>query len=102
MIKTQQEENDDFVIATRDEQYTYAMVYFPTGKPIEVQMEGFQEKEMISWWYDPRTGVSFKGPKVPQATLATFTPPSSGKGNDWVLVLDEAKQHFPQPGQRRL
>ena len=29
-----------------------------------------------------------------------FTPPIHGKGNDWVLVLDDAAQGFPPPGQQ--
>lgn len=98
MIETDQEETDDFVIATRDQQHSYAMLYFPTGKPIEVRMKGFEGKDMKSWWYDPRTGVSFDGPAVSQSLLITFTPPSSGKGNDWVLILDEVSHNYPQPG----
>jgi len=26
-------------------------------------------------------------------------PPIQGKGNDWVLVLDDAAQRFPVPGK---
>jgi hypothetical protein len=29
----------------------------------------------------------------------SFTPPSSGPGNDWVLVLDDAARNFPAPGK---
>jgi len=29
-----------------------------------------------------------------------FTPPSSGPGNDWVLVLDDVDKNFPPPGAK--
>lgn len=29
----------------------------------------------------------------------TFTPPTCGKGNDWVLVLDDARMKYPPPGR---
>ena len=97
MIATEQSENDDFVIATRDQEGSYAMVYFPTGKPIEVDLSSFRGKELVSWWYDPRTGISFEGPKALEASLETVTPPSSGKGNDWVLVIDDVEQNLGKP-----
>ena len=33
--------------------------------------------------------------------IKTFTPPSSGRGQDWVLVLDDASKKFPEPGTYR-
>ena len=29
----------------------------------------------------------------------TFTPPTSGKGNDWVLVIDDSQKEFGKPGK---
>ena len=98
MIVTEQAETDDFVIATRDSEGSYAMVYFPTGKPIEVDISTFEGKELSSWWYDPRTGTSFRGPGAWEKKQVTLTPPSSGAGNDWVLVIDDAQQDFGKPG----
>jgi hypothetical protein len=52
-----------------------------------------------AWWYDPRTGAANKI----DGTFHTnhwqkFTPPSSGAGKDWVLVLDDKNRDFPSPG----
>ncbi|MBC8075957.1 MAG: hypothetical protein H7Y32_07780 [Chloroflexales bacterium] len=30
--------------------------------------------------------------------LYTFTPPSSGAGNDWVLALDDLARQYGAPG----
>jgi hypothetical protein len=31
--------------------------------------------------------------------IQVFTPPSSGRGCDWVLVLDDASKGYPPPGE---
>lgn len=46
---------------------------------------------------DPRTGVGFEGNEgfpLPKVTFLPITP-STGRGNDWVLIVD-AKDQFPQ------
>jgi hypothetical protein len=29
----------------------------------------------------------------------SYTPPTSGRGRDWVLVLEDASAGFPLPGE---
>jgi hypothetical protein len=89
MVTSKQEDDEHFVIATRDRDGTYAMIYFPTGKSVEVDFSKLKNKTLKGNWYDPRTGVSFpysgvvltKGNNLIKA-------PSSGKGQDWVLVVE--------------
>ena len=52
---------------------------------------------VIATWYDPRQGISHRIGELPNAGISEFVPPSSGRGNDWVLILDDASQNFPQP-----
>jgi hypothetical protein len=40
-------------------------------------------------WYDPRYGCTFHVHTSDNAGLQTYTPPTRGRGNDWVLVLEE-------------
>lgn len=49
-------------------------------------------------WYDPRVATSQVIGTYPNTGTRPFTPPSSGAGNDWVLVLDDASRNFPLPG----
>jgi hypothetical protein len=53
-----------------------------------------------AYWYDPRLGTSTYIGSFPKRASREFTPPSHGRGNDWVLVLDDAAKNFPPPGQR--
>jgi hypothetical protein len=52
------------------------------------------------YWYDPRYGTSFPLKEQDSWGIQTFTPPSSGRGNDWLLLLVDAAAGFPVPGGR--
>lgn len=75
----------DHVRATRGKGYAY--VYIPTGKPTTVALEALESPELKASWFDPRTGASTDIGVVPAAGSREFTPPTSGRGHDWVLVL---------------
>ena len=70
-------------------------------------------KAYKAWWYDPRKGTSTLIGQFPRTEPGDrpadvrrsdisreFTPPSSGPGNDWVLVLDDVDKNFPPPGAK--
>jgi hypothetical protein len=50
------------------------------------------------YWYDPRYGVSYPFKEQDSWGIQTFTPPTGGRGNDWVLVLMDAAAGFSLPG----
>jgi hypothetical protein len=86
----------DYVVATRGD--GYAFVYFPTGWTAEIILSKIGAKSVTAYWYDPRKGESklidtFEGTGIRQ-----FTPPSGGRGNDWILVIDDASKGFKAPG----
>ena len=88
--------------ATRDRLGTYAMVYSESGRPFAVDLERVSGKRIVAWWYDVRSGRPLRIGEFRRrdagATM-TFTPPTCGKGNDWVLVLDDARMKYPPPGR---
>ena len=87
----------DYVVATRGD--GYAFVYFPTGWPAEINLNNLGAKAVKASWYDPRTGKSGI-PEVMEAKgIRKFTPPSSGRGKDWILILDDASRNFKMPGE---
>jgi hypothetical protein len=77
----------DHVQATRDLNGTYALVYSASGQPFTVHLDRLVGK-FLAAWYDPRTGESTPAGEGDPHGEREFTPPSSGKGNDWVLTLD--------------
>lgn len=87
----------DFVVATRGE--GYAFVYIPTGWPVEILPDKIGAKNLNVYWFDPRTGDSKLFESIPGTGKHSFAPPSSGRGNDWILVLDDASKKFTLPGK---
>lgn len=84
--------------ATRGADGSYAFVYLPTGKDVTIDLNKLNGKTLISYWYDPQTGKSSLLDTFPKVGSRLFTPPAHGKGQDWVLVLDDASCRFSQPG----
>lgn len=71
--------------AARGEGYAY--VYSPLGMPIHCSLDSLQFGRILASWYNPRNGaLQTEGIVSAQADL--FCPPTRGKGQDWVLVLD--------------
>ncbi len=87
--------------ATRASDGSYAFIYTSAGLPITVNTSLLAGTTLRAYWYDPRTGAATLIGEIPKTATHTFTPPDSGKGSDWVLVLDNAATHFPIPGSAR-
>jgi hypothetical protein len=68
----------------------YAFVYSATGKPFDVRVEKLAGTSVQAYWLDPRTGKKAHIGTFDTKGARTFTPPSSGKGKDWVLTLHAA------------
>lgn len=89
----------DHVRATRGDDGSYAMVYLPTGRPVSINLNKMSGSQAVGWWYDPRNGASTVIGKFPTSDVVRFTAPSSGRGNDWVLVLDKVDAGYGEPGK---
>lgn len=66
-----------------------ALVYSPLGKAIQVRMDQLKASRVVASWFDPRTGDSTPCGTFESRGTHTFTPPSGGEDNDWVLVLKQ-------------
>jgi len=80
----------DHIQATRDAGGAYAMVYSASGKAFTVNMSKITGGAVNAAWYDPRTGKVTPIGKFANTGTRTFTPPTHGYGQDWVLTLDRA------------
>jgi hypothetical protein len=86
------------VRATRDAEGRYALVYLPSGKPVELDLSGLAGERLAGSWYDPRTGLARSFGALEKGNRVSFTPPAGGP--DWVLVLDDVASGFPPPGKQ--
>lgn len=67
----------------------FVLVYTSAGRPVTVLLDRIGgTPERISW-YDPKIGaLTDAGSARTGAARQTFTPPSAGRGEDWVLIMD--------------
>lgn len=85
----------DRIQATRGKDYIF--IYSTQGKPILVNLGKISGKEVTSFWYNPKNGENKDSGKFPNTGRQTFTPPTSGYGHDWVLVIDDASKNYLKP-----
>lgn len=79
-------------------------IYVPTGNNVEVKAGVISGESIRAFWYDPRTGTSTPIGLYENKNSITFQVPGissklawlrSGRGCDWVLILDDASMNFP-------
>ena len=81
--------------ATRGKDFLF--VYTTVGKPFHINMGKISGTVLQAYWYNPRDGKSTGIGKIVNKNVQEFKPPSSGYGQDWILVLDDASKNYPKP-----
>ena len=77
----------------------YIMVYFSRGQTADIDTASLAGKQVKAWWYRAENGSVQNAGGFTGGGVRRFDPPGAeGKGNDWVLVLDDASRGFPPPG----
>ncbi|MFL9841148.1 glycoside hydrolase family 140 protein [Sphingomonas sp. ST-64] len=64
------------------------IVYSPRGEPFTLdlgEVKGGMQKQS---WFDPRYGATYLFRTEQSQGIQSFVPPSSGRGEDWVLVIE--------------
>ena len=85
--------------AFRSADGSYAMVYLPVGKAITVST-AWCKHGLTGWWFNPKdASVQVINGLVSTDGSLTVTPPVTGQGNDWVLVLDDQTARYSVPGK---
>jgi hypothetical protein len=89
----------DHIQAARATDGSFIFVYTPTGKAVTVRLGKLPGSRVNAFWFDPRTGKASSIGLYPTLGTRQFDPASHGRGNDWLLVLDDASKKFPGPGE---
>ena len=76
--------------AARASDGSFAFIYSPRGEPFTIRLDVIKALKVTESWYDPRYGTLDFIHRGGNAAIRTFTPPTNGRGNDWLLVLDDA------------
>ncbi len=74
---------------------SYAYIYSPRGENFTIDKSMVRAERYNEIWFDPRYGVSYVIHKPDTQGIQTYTPPTSGRGNDWVFILEDAEKNYP-------
>lgn len=88
---------NDRIQATRGKDYIF--VYSAQGKKFTLNASNISGKELVANWYNPRSGEVKAAGTFSKKAQQDFTPPSSGYGHDWVLIVDDASKNYSLPGK---
>jgi hypothetical protein len=91
----------EYMVAFRATDSSYGMVYLPVGKTVTINGSFIANDKIIGWWFNPAKGQAVKIGVLTKSDKMLFTPPALGIENDWVLILDNPKNHFTAPGKKR-
>ncbi|MBI4977161.1 MAG: glycoside hydrolase family 140 protein [Spirochaetes bacterium] len=83
------------VRATRDgtkgkSDASYIMAYFAAPASVGIRTNVIASKKIRCRWYDPRNGTYRDAGVIDNSGEPMFSPPSTWRETDWVLVLDKA------------
>ena len=77
--------------AARARDGAFALVYSPRGEPFTIDKGVIKASRVKEVWFDPRYGVSYEFHTTDNQGYQTYTPPTTGRGQDWVLLLEATR-----------
>lgn len=95
LVKSDQYWGGERVQATRGKDYLF--VYSAVGKPFIINLGKISGAKVKGYWYDPREGTTKAIGELDNKGTREFTPPESGLGKDWILILDDATKNYGEP-----
>jgi len=79
----------------------FLFAYTPHGSRFTVDLSKIRGTKIRVWWYNPLIGEAIPLGTFDKTEYYEADPPSDEKrGNDWVLVIDNAVMNFTTPGNR--
>lgn len=78
------------IVATRDQAGSFALIYSPTSRPIDVYVGKLPADQLKVTYFNPRTGESQDQGVLKNfpAHIHSFKLPDEGENIDWVITLD--------------
>lgn len=73
------------------------IVYSPRGEPFTLDLSELEGGMHTQTWFDPRYGSTYLFRTEQSQGIQSFVPPSSGEGEDWVLLIDSESDDKASP-----
>ena len=89
------------VMAALAKDGSFLFAYTPFGSEFTIEIDKIQGDTVRLWWFNPRIGTSIPMGELKKEKYYQADPPSDEKrGNDWVLIIENAALGLPAPGNR--
>lgn len=75
--------------AERADDGSFAFIYSPRGESFTVDKSMLKAQRLKEIWFDPRYGASYHFHSSTNEGYQTYAPPTSGRGQDWLLILED-------------
>ncbi len=69
---------------------SFAFIYSPQGLPFTLDQRRLRGEILRETWFDPRYGNFYPLHSSDTKGFQTYTPPTEGRGQDWLLILEDA------------
>lgn len=89
-------ETQEYIAASLSQDKNLLMAYSPYGRAITVNTNVIGTSTFCAHWFNPREDKLTAIGNFQKKEAETFTPPSQGRGNDWLLVIDANCDGTPQ------
>ncbi|MFW6157611.1 MAG: glycoside hydrolase family 140 protein, partial [Balneolaceae bacterium] len=91
-------ENSSPALAARERDGQFMVAYIPHGQDITIDLAPMKGQRIRAYWYNPRMGKHISLKEFKADTSREFDPPGDPRrGNDWILLLDDAQQKLTMP-----
>lgn len=80
---------------------SFVFTYSPLGEAFVVDQRAIKGERIKEIGYDPRYGLSHHLQTGTGKAIQTYTPPTQGRGNDWILILEDETETFPLLDDRK-
>lgn len=68
---------------------SFTVVYSPRGEKFTLDKSLLKADKLREVWFDPRYGEEYSIHTSGTKGIQTYTPPTSGRGNDWILIVEK-------------
>ena len=94
-------ENVEYKVSSVSRDGDFMMVYIPYGSATKVDTRKIAGKLLRAWWFNPRDGRTISLGTFENNGIKEFRPGSTGRGSDWLLVIDDAAKGYSDPAVDR-
>ena len=98
LVADQNPEGPDHVRAARDSEGKFAIFYIPTGRLVQVKLDRLAATNIRAFWFNPRQNAAQLIGTFVRSEQRTYSPPTQGRNNDWVLIIDDADERLSRLG----